>query len=132
MTVKTSRFNIKSTSPVQKVYSGKFDGANGANPSTYTLDNGITVTRSGEGVFVLTLPSPMKAFKSVCVTANAALATGFHHISWSTSDSARTITITHNTCAYTDIATAPAANDVTVQINFIAVVEGADVPGSGI
>jgi hypothetical protein len=70
--------------------------------------------------------------KSCIVTANAALATGFHHISWATSDSGRTITVTHNTCAYASIASAPAADDVTVQIHFLAVVELADIPGAGI
>jgi hypothetical protein len=130
MTVKTQGFGLKTVSPVQRVYSGRFTGINGAAPTSYVLDNGIAVTRSGEGVYVVTLPSPMKAFKSVGCWVND---TGeFHEVSWALSNSARTITITHKTCAYADIATGPAAEDVVADINFVAVVEIADIPGSGV
>lgn len=124
------RHSVKTVSPVQTIYSGNFAGINGADPTTKVLDNGITLTRSGEGVFVLTLPHPVKDFKSVIVAVND---TGeVHEVSWVTSASARTITITHKTCAHADVATGPAAEDVVANINFIAVVEESDTFGAGL
>ncbi len=130
MTVQMTRNHLFCTSPVEKIYSGRFTGINGAAPTSYTTDVGIAITRTGEGVYVVTLPSPLKAFKSVVVVCND---TGeFHEVSWALSASARTITITHKTCAYADIATGPAAEDVVSDIEFIALVELADVPGTGV
>lgn len=100
MTVKNQRYTLKTCSPVQKVYSGKFTGINGAAPTTYKLDNGVAVTRSSEGVHVITLPSPLKAFKSV-ICAATDNGGNRYECNWVLSDSARTITVTHRTAAHT-------------------------------
>jgi hypothetical protein len=111
VTVNTSRFPLKSPNANQKLYSGKFVGINGAAPTSYTLDNGVAVTRSSEGVHVITLPSPMKAFHSVIVQAvdNDG---NTHDCNWVLSDSARTITVTHRTAAGTTLGSV--AVDATI------------------
>ena len=100
MTVKTAHYDLKTGSPLQKVYSGRFTGINGVAPTTYTTDPGIAITRSGEGVYVITLPSPLKGFKSVIARATSADGNA-HDINWTLSASARTITVTHRTAAFT-------------------------------
>jgi len=104
MTVKNSKYNLKTGSPCQKTYSGRFTGINGAAPTTYKLDDGVVVTRSGEGVFVVTLPSPMVQFKSVVVQATDNDGNA-HDVAYTLSASARTITITHRTAAITTLGT---------------------------
>ena len=119
-------------SPARKLYSGRFAGINGASPTSYVLDQGVTVARSGEGVWVVTLPSPLKNFKRVSVgysdNDNA-----FHEVTYALSASARTITITHRTCSYATIVSAgPAAEDVVDEIWFTAEVEIGDLPGANV
>lgn len=122
--------NVKTGSPVQKTYKGRYTGINGADPATYKVDPGVTLTRTGEGVTKITLPAPLAGFKSVVAVCND---TGeYHELSWALSVSARTVTITHKTCAYADIVTGPAAEDVVGEVNFEITVEMSDVVGAGI
>ena len=118
-------------SPTQRTYSGRFTGINGANPTAYKLDPGLSVTRTGEGVWRVQLPPPVAGFKSVVVAAND---TGeFHEVSWALDVPNRRVTITHKTCSYATIVSAgPVAEDVVDEINFIIVVEESDTIGSGI
>jgi hypothetical protein len=121
---------IKTGSPVQKTYSGRYTGINGADPTSYKLDPGCTLARTGEGVVKLTLPGPVAGFKSVVAVCND---TGeYHELSWALSVSAKTVTFTHKTCAYADIVTGPAAEDVVSEVNFIVVVEESDCVGAGV
>jgi hypothetical protein len=117
-------------SPVRRTYAGSFTGINGVAPATFVVDPGIVITRTGEGVYVLTFPPPLAGFKASLFVAND---TGeYHELSWVESASARTITLTHKTCAYASIASGPAAEDVVGDINFWVVVEESNTIGSGL
>ena len=132
MTVNTNKYNVKCPSPVRKTYCGRFTGINGASPTSYTLDQGCSVARTGEGVWVVTLPAPLKQFKAVSVGCTDDDGK-YHAVSYTLSASARTITITHVMCTYATIVSAgPVADDVIDEIYFRADVELGDVPGSGI
>lgn len=102
MVVKNDRFSLKTGSPVQKHFAGRFAGINGASPTTYFLDNGVLVSRTGEGLHVVTLPAPMKQFKSVIVQATDNDGNA-HDVAYALDASARTITITHRTAAITTL-----------------------------
>jgi hypothetical protein len=118
-------------SPTQRTYSGRFTGINGVSPSSYKLDPGLVVTRTGEGVYRIQLPSPLAGFKSVQMSCND---TGeYHELSWALDVPNKRVTVTHKTCSYATIVSAgPAAEDVVDDINFIIVVEESDTIGSGI
>lgn len=121
---------VKTGSPVQKTFCGRYTGINAASPTTYKVDPGITLTRTGEGVTKITLPGPIAGFKAIFVCCND---TGeYHEVSWTSSVSLKTVTITHKTCAYSAIASGPAAEDVVDDINFRIVVEETDCIGAGI
>lgn len=122
---------IKTGSPVQKAYSGRYTGINGADPTTYKVDPGITLTRTGEGVVKITLAGPVAGFKSVVASCNDV--GEYHELSWALDVTAKTVTITHKTCSYATIVSAgPAAEDVVSEVNFIIVVEESECIGSGI
>lgn len=117
-------------SPVQRTYKGRFTGINGASPTSYSLDPGVSVTRTGEGVYRINLPPPVAGFKSIAMSVND---TGeVHELSWATSVPNRTVTITHKTCAYADVATGPVVEDVVAEVHFTITVEESDTIGAGI
>jgi hypothetical protein len=126
---KPGRHPSMTRSPKSMTWRGSFTGINN-DVSNVVVDDGITVARSDEGVFVVTIPAPVAGIKHVDVNVND---TGeVHEVSWATSVANRTLTITHKTCAWADVASAPAAQDVVAQINFAVTVELSDVPGTGL
>lgn len=130
MTFGKSSRPVVSGTPKKVVYAGNFAGADGVNPTVLTVDPGITVTRTGEGVWAVLLPRPVAGFKAVTVTASDDDG-AFHDVAYTTSG--RTITITHRTCTYATIVSAgPVVQDVVDKVAFIAVVEESDVPGAGV
>jgi len=115
MAARGQKYPVESVNPTTVVISGSYVGINGASPTT-VVGSGFTVARSGEGVCVVTFAKPLKGFVSAQAWAND---TGeYHEVSWATSVANRTLTITHKTCAYADIATGPAAEDVCAEIGF--------------
>lgn len=128
---KPGRHNQKTRSPKQMMWSGRFVGINGADPTTLTVDDGVTVERTGEGVWDVVLPLPVAGFKSV-VVGWADNGGAYHEVTHVVDVATATITITHNTVAFASIASGVAASDIIDEINFIAVVELSDVPGTGL
>lgn len=126
-----SGFPVTCVSRKQRDYSGRFTGINGADPTSYVLDDGVTVTRQGEGEWDIVLPPPVAGFKSVVVQW-ADNGGAFHDVTHVVDVATRTITVTHRTCAFADIVSGPAASDIIDEINFIAKVELSDIPGSGV
>jgi hypothetical protein len=126
MTVQMHKRALGTTSPVQKIYSGRFAGANGADPTSKTVDVGVSVTRSGEGVWVVTLPSPMKAFKAVTcwATDNDGNA---HDVQYALNATNRTITITHKTATYATLDTSQRNVAVTAELTDISTASSAFV-----
>jgi hypothetical protein len=116
---------LKCAGPQAKLCYVKFTGVNGAAP-TVDEAHGVsaTVSRSGEGVWVVTLKGAVKAMAVVGlrqVSGNSA----YHELTHTESVSAKTVTITHKTCAYADIATGPAADDMAGQITLTVLVREA-------
>lgn len=130
-------FNLKCSNPNKKTFSGRFTGINGANPTAYRQDPGVAApVRTGEGVWVIELPPCIKYFISARAMCSATGA--FHEVSWalntqnSSYNNNPTLTITHKTCAYTDIASGPAAEDVVADIHWsVEVAETSAYYGSG-
>lgn len=92
---KTAR-PVLSATPKKMIYAGKFAGINGASPSTYKLDPGVTVARSGEGVWVVTLPRPIGGYKAILCQATDDDGNA-HDLAYTSSVANRTVTITHRT-----------------------------------
>lgn len=115
MTVRSQTYGVQTTAPHVVTISGSFAGINGATPTT-VVGRGFSVARSGEGVWVVTFEAPLAGFISAQCWVNVASA--FHTVSWATSASDRTLTITHSTCSYANIASSPAAEDVAAEIGF--------------
>jgi hypothetical protein len=105
----------------ERVYSGHFVGIDAADPTTKVIGLGVTVTRSGEGVWVVTLPKPLAGFKG-CYAKATDDDGAFHSTEFVTSVSGRTVTITHKTVAYASIASGPSAQDVVDEVDFTCVV----------
>lgn len=115
MTVRAQTYNTKTVAPSVVTISGSFAGIDGATPTT-VVGKGFTVARSAEGVWVVTFEAPLAGFISAQCWVNVASA--FHTVSWATSAANRTLTITHITCAFANIVTGPAADDVAAEIGF--------------
>lgn len=92
---KTAR-PVLSATPKKMIYAGKFAGINAASPTTYKLDPGVTVARSGEGVWVVTLPRPIGGYKAILCQATDNDGNA-HDLAYTSDVSARTVTITHRT-----------------------------------
>lgn len=95
-------YPVKTASPCQKVISGRFTGINGATPTTYKLDSGVVLARSGEGVWTITLPPPAKNLKAFVAQFTDA-AGAAHDLAWTWTAATRLITLTHRTAAYTTL-----------------------------
>lgn len=116
-----------------KTYTGYFVGINGANPTT-KVGRDVAIARTGEGTWTIIPSEKVAALVSATVTVEEN-ATTFHEVrvtSSAISAGTLTVTIRHRTCAYADIATGPAAEDVIDKIHFNIVVALSDVPGNGV
>lgn len=90
---------VVSGTPKKVLYAGKFTGINGASPTTYKLDPGVTVARSGEGVWVVTLPRPIGGYKAILCQATDNDGQ-VHDLQYTSSVANRTVTLTHKTATY--------------------------------
>lgn len=87
---------VMSGTPKKVIYAGKFTGINGASPTTYKLDPGVSVARSTEGVWVVTLPRPIGGYKAILCQATDNDG-NVHDLAYTSSVANRTVTITHRT-----------------------------------
>lgn len=110
---------------------GRFVGINGASPTT-KYGAGFTVSRSGEGVWLVTFEKPMQQFVTARAWANDEDGGVYHTVDWVLSAANRTMTITHRQVAWASIASGPAAEDVVDEIGFDVTVAEADVIGAGV
>lgn len=126
MSVQGQLYPLCAPSPYLKTVSGHFAGINGADP-TSVVGSGFTVTRSGEGVWVVTFPKPVAGIISPRAWVTDADG-AYHEVTWTTSVANRTLTITHRWCTYATIeAVGPVVDDVVDQISFEAVIVLSDV-----
>lgn len=116
---------LKCSGPQAKLCWVKFTGVNGAAP-TVDEAHGVsaTVARDNEGVWTVTLKGAVKAMAVVGVSTVSG-DTDYHELTYTESVSAKTVTITHKSCAYADIATGPAADDIAGQITLTVLVREA-------
>lgn len=116
---------LKCAGPQAKLCWVKFTPTNGAAP-TVDEAHGVsaTVSRTGEGVFEVALKGGVKAMAVVGVN-NIPPASAYHVLTFAESVTNKTVTITHKTCAYADIATGPAADDMAGQITLAVLVREA-------
>ena len=98
-------------------------------PPTVSECHGFTgVTRSNTGIYVAALSQ--SAIRALDITVEQLKGvpgdTNYHTYDYAINQSAGTITVTHKTCAYSAIASAPAASDTSGEITLIAKIRTAE------
>jgi hypothetical protein len=133
MGYKKRTFTARDVAGPHRVYRGWFVGINGATP-TSKVTPGITLARTGEGTWTLVPVEKCAGLVNATVTVEENDG-AYHEVlvtSSAVSSGTLTVTVRHRQCAYADIATGPAAEDVIDRIHYTITVAESDVPGAGV